>query len=399
MKSQPSMSALPRANVCPTSIVLPQKDYESSFSDDGNTRHALMEAAVINKEWHKLPPEVAAILSEYGDLDIYPELTLFYDWVNDEGRTSERRTSRVDRYSSATAYEIPGTTDVAAIDRKRKRGVVVDWKGWEEVGLATVNLQTTGYATALARLFKLDEVTVVIAYLGEGKQHVDIAVLDEPNFKLYQSQIKALNLRIADARRAPLEHVKISRHCRWCNAFEDCPAQRQLALQLRDDTVVQQFESMSLDDDATAADAYDFVSKARVLLKRTSDALYARASQRPIPLNNGKFFGRVEKRGNLELVADVVYDVVRAKHGQKIADLAVQRVATQTQLEEALRFVGAKTLKGAKKEILDRVEELKGSSRTPSTPIEECDAGKLAAPRATSTAAIDAADKLMLEAG
>lgn len=397
---RPTMSALPRAAVCPASVVLPQTDYASEYSDGGNDRHAVMEAAVINREHDKLPPQVAQLLAEYDADRIYPELTLFYDWVNDAGRSSEKRTNRVDRYASATAYEIPGTSDVVAIDVKRRRGLVIDWKGWEEVGGAAINLQTSGYAIALARLFDLDEVTVAIAYLGEGKQYVDVAALDEVDFDAFRIQIKALNGRIAAARREPLKHMKVSRHCRWCSAFFDCAAQKALEIDLGDDKEIARIEGMiPFDNDELAAKAYDFVAKARVLLKRTSDALYARASQRPIPLSNGKWFGRVEKRGNLELVADVVYDVVRAKHGQVIADKAVERVATQTRLEAALKETGPKSLAAEKKAILDTVEKLNGSSRTPKSSIEECDQSKLAGPREVSPEAIEAADKLLAANG
>lgn len=387
------MSALPRAAVCPASVVLPQRDYQTTFADDGNDRHAAMEFAVIERDFDKLPPKVAALLKTYVPESTFAELTLFYDFVNDAARTAERRTNRVERYASALPYEVPGTADVVAIDLAARVGLVVDWKGWEEVGAAAVNMQTTGYAIALAKLFDLDLVTVAIAYLGEGKQHVDIATIDAVDFDAWRVQLAALNLRVTAARRDP--QPVISRHCRWCPAWEACPAQKSLALELRDDSALTRYEGMSLDDDATAADVYEFAQKAGVLLKRTKDALYARASHRPIPLRDGRWFGRVEKRGNLELVGDVVYDVIRAEHGQAIADKAVQRDATQASIKRALKAAGVKSVDGALKPILERVAKLDGSSRKTKIEIDVVDEAQLL--RATP-GAIAAGDALLQEA-
>lgn len=392
-----SMSALPRVAVCAASAVLPQHEYGTQYAVDGTSRHAEMEAAIIRREYDKLPAEVAELLADYPPDGIYAELTMFYDFVNDSARSAERRESRVDRYASALPYEIPGTADVVAIDRANRRGLVVDWKGWEEVGAAAVNLQTTGYAMSLAKLFDLDVVIVAIAYLGEGKQHVDIATIDGPLFDLWKDQLANLQLAVTRARRNPLP--VIGRQCRWCPAWEACPTQKALALELRDDSAVVRYEGASLEDDATAAEVYDWVTRARVLLKRTSDALYARAARRPIPLRNGQFFGRVERPGNLKLTGDVVYNVVRALHGQEAADRAVGRDASQASIKRALKAAGVKSVEGELKAVLKRVAEMGGSSRKPTIDMDVVDASHLLdTPEriaSETTAALDAADQLL----
>jgi hypothetical protein len=103
-----SMSVLPRANVCPASVTLPQQSYESEYADQGTERHAALELAVVNRDYDQLPDEVAALLADYAPTSTYAELTMFYDFVNDTARSAERRSNRVDRYASATPYEISG---------------------------------------------------------------------------------------------------------------------------------------------------------------------------------------------------------------------------------------------------------------------------------------------------
>lgn len=365
-----SMSALPRTFACPASAVLPHRDYQTSFADDGNDRHAEMEDAVINKQWDKLPPQVAEIVQRFPD--VYPELVLVYDRATDTARTADKQTAR--QYRDLGVFEIPGTTDIACVDRANRRGAIVDWKGWEEVGAPEVNTQTTGYAIALARVFDLDEVTVAISYLGEGKQHTEIAVLDEMDFLAFAERLRNLDLAVSLAAKNPEANTQIGRQCRWCPAFHGCPAQFRLSAEIETGVALAKIESSSLDDDAAAAKAYEFMLAVGVFHKRVRDAVYSRAGQRPIPLASGKVLGRVEKRGNEQLDADTVYKVVRAKHGQPIADMAVQRVATKTKLKEAMTFVGGKSAKASEGEVLDEVRKLGGvSRRAMSYPIEECE--------------------------
>jgi hypothetical protein len=394
--NQLTMSALPRTFACPSSLVLPHTPYDNVYSDDGKDAHAEMQAAAINREWHKLPPRVAELVSQYDPEDVYPELILVYDYVQDVARSLDKRAAR--DYSGSGPFEIPGTADLVAVDRRHRRGLVVDYKRWEEVGAPDANTQTLGYSVALARLFSLDEVTVAISYLGDGKRHTEVATLDELDFVTFADRLKQLNVLVASAAADRDRFLAVGRQCRWCPAFHDCPKQKELTIDVDDGTADERMERLvPLHDDRDAADAYDFLARLRVLTKRLGDALWLRASERPIPLSNGKFYGRVEKRGNLELDADTVYKVVRAKHGQAIADMAVERVATQTKLEDALRFAGVKTLKSAKDDIIADVERLGGTSRKPKSSVEEVDQSKLAAPQ-LSTETLAAANQLVVEA-
>lgn len=121
-----------------------------------------------------------------------------------------------------------------------------------------------------------------------------------------------------------------------------------------------------LDDDKTAADLYDQMQLVGILHKRMKSAVYARAAERPIPLNGGGSLGPVTKLGNRELNGDLAYEVIRRLHGQAIADKAVAREATQKQIKEAI----GKGDPGLKK-VMDELDRVKGITRKTRTEIEE----------------------------
>jgi len=390
-----SMSALPRTFACPTSFTLPWTANDNAFSDSGTAGHGEMESAVLNWDLDKLPPEVAPLLAEYQRQHVMIEQPIYYNFLSDDSRLGVKAD---DRDYKPLPFEIPGKSDVMAVDVGRKRGLVIDWKQFEQVGEAISNSQTLGYAVALARLFKLEEVTVVIAYLSPANRHVDIATLDEIDFMSYGDRLRQLQLDVAGARAQPSHYLRLGRHCRWCPAFTDCPEQRTLQLQLVAETAMQSVEQMlPLDDDDAALAAFNLRERVSIFAKRLNEALFSRAARRPIPLADGRFFGKVQKQGDRELDADTVYKVVKAQHGQDVADAAVERVATFTKLKLALKSAGVKSVAKAEKQVIDIVAEQGGVSRKTTTAIEVATADKLIVSRPVSPEVIEAANKLLTE--
>lgn len=390
-----SMSALPRTFACPTSFVLPWTANDNEYSDSGTAGHSEMESAVLNWELDKLPPEVAPLLAEYRREHVMIEQPIYYNFLSDESRLGVKSD---DRDYKPLPFEIPGKSDVMAVDVARRRGLVIDWKQFEEVGAAISNSQTTGYAVALARLFDLDEVTVVIAYLSPANRHVDIAVLDDLDFMAYGDRLRQLQLDVAGARAQPSHYLRLGRHCRWCPAYFDCDEQKTMQLQLAAENAMQSVEQMlPLDDDDAALAAFNLRERVSIFNKRLNEALFSRAARRPIPLADGRFFGKVEKQGDRELNADTVYAVVKAQHGQDVADAAVERVATFTKLKAALKSAGVKSVAKAEKQVIDVVAEQGGVSRKTTMAIEVTTADKLLDRRPVSPEVIDAANKLLTE--
>ncbi len=161
--------------------------------------------------------------------------------------------------------------------------------------------------------------------------------------------------------------------CRWCHAFSACPLQRSLAIDVYSGAAAMRFEAlMPLADDAAAAKAYEFLKRVKMLSARLSTALYARASERPIPLGDGKWFGKQSKLGTTKIDADIAYKVIRDLHGQEIADAAIERKATQAGIKRGLEYVvGKGPAKGLQDAAMKEIKARGGTSREPTDKIEE----------------------------
>ena len=106
-----------------------------------------------------------------------------------------------------------------------------------------------------------------------------------------------------------------------------------------------------------------------MLAKRLREALYARAAERPIPLGNGMVLGERTVEGNDKLDGDIVWTVVRDLHGQEMADAAVERHATKSKLDAAIKAAGLKVAP-TKRAVLAEVDARGGIERRQSTKVE-----------------------------
>jgi hypothetical protein len=147
---------------------------------------------------------------------------------------------------------------------------------------------------------------------------MDVARLESMDLDAFAAEAReALStiVRVRDAYRngMPLDYRE-GTWCTYCPAFHACGAKQSMALQLRGEAALR----LDLTNDNDAADAYDFAQKVRQLLKRLDAAVYARASEQPIPLNDGRVFGPRTKQGNEKLDGDIVWRTVaempRSRH-------------------------------------------------------------------------------------
>jgi hypothetical protein len=363
-------SAVPRALACPASLVLPQSEYRTEYADQGHERHEEMEDAAEHDR-SKLPDEVQRLIMP-GDV-LGAEMAFAYDVATDTARDLGPIAKRDYERAGLRPYELAGTPDLIIVGNGRI--VVCDYKSFAEVDHAETNEQTMTYALMVARCYGFDSVTVAIVYLVANRRPT-IATVYGPDLDAHAARLRKLQSDIVTVAKNPTAHASVNEHCRYCPAFLACPAQKQLTSDAGNGLVSVRVEAaIPFVDDAEAADAYELLGRIGLIHQRLRAALYARAAERPIPLHSGKMFGPVAKEGNEKLDADIVYDVVRAKHGQAIADSAVKRVATKTQLKSALGFVGAKSVAAEEREVLKLVRERGGSKRETKTVIEEYDAG------------------------
>lgn len=365
-----SASGVPRGLACAASLVLPQHPYQTKDAVAGTDRHADMEAAIdVGDAADVLPPQVMTLFRP-GDRQA-TECAFAYDCASDTARELGHIKHRA--YIGLAPFEIPGTIDLLIMGDGR--AIVVDKKGFERVGPAERNEQTLTYALMVARTYGLDEITVVIFYELGG---VDIAVIGALDLDAHAQRLKELQFTVARAQSNPDAYMATGTHCKYCPAFLSCPRQSALRLEVASaDTVMRIESTIPFHDDKEAADAFDLLGRIKMLTARITSALYARAAERPIPLHNGMMLGTVSEPGNEKLDGDVVYAVIKEKHGQSIADAAVVRSATKKRLKESLAFVGGKSVAAAEREILAEVKRRGGIEQKTKTAIKEYDPAKL----------------------
>lgn len=351
-----SASAMPRLLLCPGSAHLRQADYQSAHANAGDERHAEAESAADTGG--ELDRRVQALIRP-GD-ELAAECSFAYDVSDDTGRGLGHLAKR--DYRDLRPFEIPGTVDL--LIRGNSRVCVVDYKSFEDVEPAATNAQLATYALMVARAAGVDEVTVAVVYLATPWRPADIATLYAFDLDAHADRLRALMV-------GGDKSLHVNRHCKYCPSFHDCPEQAQLASDAGGGALAMRVEAMiPFAQDDEAADAYELMKRIGILYGRVKAALVARATERPIPLRSGKMFGRVHKSGNEKLDGDVVYEVVKAHHGQELADAAVVRTATKKRLGDVL-----KGKRGAVLTVLKEVKVLGGISQKASEAIEEYDPG------------------------
>lgn len=363
---RPSASEVPRLLACPGSAHLPRHEYKSAYAVAGVEYHADIEAAVESgEETDLIHPKIVALYPK--DARLAAEAAFAYDVATDTARGLGHLKRK---YVGLSPYEIPGTLDLVVLGDGK--ALVVDHKSYEEVEPAATNTQLATYALMVARTTGLDEVTVAINYKMSAP---DIAVLDVFDLDAHAARLKRLQFDVASGKGT----LNVGRWCKYCPAFLSCPKQSELQIEVGSaDTVMAIEQRIPFNDDEDAARAFDLLQRIKMLTARMSAALYARASERPIPLSDGRMFGPVEKPGNEKLDGDVVWDVVKTLHGQSVADAAVSRVATKKKLHDAIGIVAGKgQAAAAERKVLEAVRERGGSKRETKVVVEAYEPQKL----------------------
>ena len=364
-----SASKLELAMRCIGAFTLPWKHERNAWSDGGNERHAVDEAAIN-------AGDVPAVLAErWPDLTWRAEVAFAYDVATGEARELGQGIGRDYKRFNLTPFEVVGTADAVGLGGGLL--VVHDKKSFDDVTRAADNPQLGFLALAAARVYRPSRIEVAISH---ELRALDVAELD-PTFDLdlVAHSVKQLMLAVAqarsDARDGKPVQFATGRQCRWCSAFDACPKQAELLAMVKheDETFATTMETtLPLLTDENAPEVYQLYKAIGILHKRIGQSLYAKAADRPIPIGNGKMFGRVTKQGNEKLDGDVAYSVVRDRYGQDVADSAVQRVATKTKLKEALATITGKGgLAAAERTVLEEVRKRGGARREEKESIEE----------------------------
>lgn len=356
-----SASAIPRLLECPTSAVLPQHDYRTANADAGIEHHADVEAAIDVGDEDGIPPEVLALIRD-GDETI---TEMAFAWNPDADTARELGRISRDEYPRLTKPgELPGKPDL--VIRGNGRVVVVDHKGHEKVDDADRNTQVATYALMVARAYGHDEVEIVIRYRATYRKP-SYATLNTLDLAAHAERLLMLRKDIKEAHVTPQLFLNDGPRCRYCPSFlSGCPRQESLARRVASG----QLDYVPFQDDDEAARAFDLLGRLKQLTQRVSAALYARATERPIPLPDGRVFGPRTKLGPRSLDGDAAYDLLRERYGQDVADAAVTREATQKGIEDALKQAGVRGAAAVKRAVVDELEAAGKVTRKECTTIE-----------------------------
>lgn len=356
-------SRIEMAKRCPGSFTVKHSSTREAFAEDGTKRHAEDEAAIGRGEVPLALTERWPLIEEWR-----AEVAFAYDVSTGEARELGVGIGRAYEAFNLRPYEVTGTADV--VGRSATQLVIVDKKGHEKATAAARNPQVRFLGMAAAVAYERAEVDIAIRQeIGP----LDVATIESFDFAVIHDDVKRtlldVNRAIIDAQAGKPVRFETGRQCRWCDGFDDCPKQRELATTVSNGIVPLRVESMipfERDEDATAG--YELLQQIGILHKRLKASIIARAKERPIPVGDGKVYGFVTKEGDLEIDGDIAYEVIREAHGQEVADKAVAREATQTGIERALKTIAPHgKLAAMKKAVLKAIEERGGSKRPMTT--------------------------------
>jgi len=154
-------------------------------------------------------------------------------------------------------------------------------------------------------------------------------------------------------------------HCRYCPAWDTCPAKTALLARMVSGTEHEAIQVMQPLTPENAADAYGKLAAMKDMVKRVENVIEAYAHDRTIDLGDGRFYGRHEKRGKETLDGDIAYEAIKAHVGERAAEAATKRTVTKAAIKAALRGESLEQSKAAtEKAILHDIRAQGGAKRS-----------------------------------
>ena len=369
----PTASTLERALHCPAAWALPHTPSRSSAASDFGTgvhtylaeAWTLGPAAALARvpadaPWRDLCEGLS--LEQIADGRRYAgvETTYVYDLERDTARRAGSGLGR--RYGVLSATEIAGTADLLLWDAE-ERLHVVDYKTGQDLGPPEENAQLAFLALAVARYHGLSEVAVELYYTREdGSHRAARATLDALDldawavwFRLALRQVRAAQ---ADATAGRPLTVHPGDHCRYCPAFDACPAQRALARELGAGLGLPAETVAALSPEA-AGKVWERLEAAEEVLKAVREQLRELAHTHPPVLSDGRRLAYVECSKE-EILAEVAIRTLEQRYGPVQAASCVDRRVTKASLRRAL---------GEPEEALAAIAAAGGIRRVPYTQL------------------------------
>lgn len=348
-----SFSAMGRIAACSPSAVLPRSETSTEFAGRGHVVHGYLRnvnAMGVDEALARVPEEHrdACEVIDLSALPLNPEAyaaEVAFAYDVDAGTAREIGRDLARGYAGLiSGREIPGTLDVVGLTEDAV--IYLDFKtGHSDLGPAKENWQLRIGALAAARAYGRSRALVGIIRINEeGEPYYQRAELTELDLDATEEEIRQVVARVEraqaliDAGEQPT--TVEGAHCRYCPAFDFCPAKRSLAREIvgAGGPVLP-----AVLDDETAAIALQRLEAVESVVKRAWQVLEERARIRPIPLGDGKLFGP-QALAREKLDAEKVIEVLDERFGAEIAlALEVKQSTTKEALKAALRKHVAKT--------------------------------------------------------
>jgi len=387
MRELPSASGLHRAVHCPGSTTLPRVDSETEAASRGQVLHKFLAdcaamghtaalALVLEQtpEYHQACAALPLDLLPVDPSRFRPEVALAYDLETGEARELGQNLER--RYDIRDT-EVPGAIDVLGIENET--ALVADFKtGWAELPPARVNMQLRFLALAACRAYGLTRAKVAIIrtrddrtpWFDEAEFGPEDLMAIEEQLLAARDQAAAERARVA-AGAAP--NVRTGLWCVHCPGRPHCPAYVQLVARMATQPGDVADEIRARLTPELAARAYAQLKMAKDALELVEGALRGWAGEHPIDLGDGLFYGPVatEKKS---LDGDKTFAVVEKLHGRDIADLAVERAASQASIKRALEIVRHRSgvkVAPALRQVLEELEAAGGVVMRPGVSLRE----------------------------
>lgn len=284
------------------------------------------------------------------------------------GRNLERRYDE----AGLQPTEIAGTIDLMGMTEDSEGIAAVDYKcGWARVTRGQENLQLLFAAVCATEVYGRSRAVGAILYPGDDGEdpYFDTGEWDAFDLVDAKERIIAIGRAALEAERlfrdgdpktgeVKKPRLVVGRHCRYCPALSTCPAQGALVRRFMATPEETGHDlKRQLADNDTAALVYRRIIAVEQAISQMKTIIYARASQSPIALGNGRVLGRVESRRE-ELKPEIVFDVVEEMFGPGSGKIACEIEASKAsvkRLAAALKRKEGGTISKREAAVLDAV--------------------------------------------
>ncbi len=374
--NKPTASGLERAMRCGASLKLPVIRTTSDAADRGVWRHRFLErvgqvgaAAALAEVPAEHRDACAALPLDDLPTHLAAEVALAFDVATGKGRIVGRGLNRM--YGPLGPMELAGTADAIG-EADDGSLLVLDWKSAGYKGRAADSVQLRFLALAAARAYGADNVRVEIVRLGDGgevsRSWHDYDALDLDAF--------AAELRDWFAKAGQDDRPVEGAHCTYCPSWQACDAKTGLLrLAASGGDIAAPF--MGGLSHATVGRAYVLAENLRAMARELDKRVAAALDELgPCETGRGTIVRKALVEGNEKLDGEAVVRVLSDRYGPDVVGACTEVTATKKKLGEGLRKYLGRGGAQAERDVLDKVRQMGGASRSTSERVVEIDPAK-----------------------